>query len=248
MAIEGKCALITGASSGIGAATAMKLAAAGMKLGLAARRAARLEALKEEITALGGEAIALEMDVTNPANVEAGISKLVDTFGSLDLLFSNAGVMPVSDVDELQVDDWNSMIDVNIKGVLNTTASALPHMIRQRSGHIFTTSSIAGRRVFGQGYAVYSATKFAVSAFSEGLRMEVGKKHNVRVTCIQPGAVATELPDHTRDPEKRASLYRNREKMTYLAPDDIADAIAFAARAPDNVNVAELFILPTEQA
>lgn len=242
-----KTALITGASSGIGAATALKLAAAGVKVAIAARRADRLEALRSEIVSNGGEALVLEMDVRDLASVDTGVKRTVEAFGSVDILFNNAGVMPISDIDQLKIDEWNAMVDINIKGVLNATAIVLPLMIRKQSGHIFNTSSIAGRKVFGPGYTIYSATKFAVSAFSEGLRMEVGKKHNIRVTCIQPGAVATELPEQTSDPEKRKQLDDYRAAVRFLEPADIADAILYASQAPARVNVAELFILPTEQ-
>lgn len=154
----------------------------------------------------------------------------------------------MSDIDQVRIDEWHRMVDVNIKGVLNATAAVLPHMIRQHSGHIVNTSSIAGRRVFGPGYSVYSATKFAVSAFSEGIRMELGKKHNIRVTSIQPGAVTTELPEQTRDDDKREAMRVYREQIRFLEASDIADAVAFAATAPGHVNVAEIFVLPTEQA
>jgi len=245
--LTGKTALITGASSGIGAATAIKLAAAGVKVGIAARRLDRLESLRKEIIERGGEALAVEVDVADPASVSAGVDKLLQTYGAIDILFNNAGVMPVSEIDQFKIDEWSAMVDINIKGVLNTTAAVLPHMIKQHSGHIFNTSSIAGRKVFGPGFTVYSATKFAVSAFSEGLRMEVGSKHNIRVTCIQPGAVATELPEQTTDPEKRKQLDAYRASIKFLDPDDIADTLLFAAQAPAHVNVAELFVLPTEQ-
>ncbi len=247
MSINGKVALITGASSGIGAATARKLAATGVKVGIAARRTDRLNALKAEIVAAGGEALVLEMDVADLASVKAGVAKLIDRYGSIDILFNNAGVMPVSDIDQFRFDEWNSQVDINIKGVLNVTGTVLPHMIAKHSGHIFSTSSIAGRNVFGPGYTVYSATKFAVSAFSEVLRMEVGNKHNIRVTCIQPGAVATELPEQTTDPEKRQQLDAYRDAIRFRDPGDIAEAVLFAALAPTHVNVAELFIVPTEQ-
>ncbi len=248
MSIDGKVALITGASSGIGAATAVKLAAAGVKVAIAARRADRLEALKTEIVEKGGEALALEMDVTDMASVERGVKKLIGTYGSIDILFNNAGIMPVSEIDQFKTSEWNAMVDINIKGVLNTTAAVLPRMIEQHSGHVFSTSSIAGRKAFGPGFTVYSATKFAVTAFSEGLRMEVGKKHNIRVTYIQPGGVTTELPEQTTDPDKRRQLDAYRSQIRFLDPSDIADAVVFAAQAPAHVNVAELFILPTEQA
>lgn len=247
MLIQGKVALITGASSGIGYATALKLAEAGVKVGLAARRTEKLETLKKQIEDQGGEAMVLEMDVANPANVNAKVKELLSTFGHIDILFNNAGVMPVSNIDQFKVAEWNAMVDINIKGVMNVTAAVLPHLIEQQSAHIFNTSSIAGRKVFGPGYTVYSATKFFVSAFSEGLRMEVGKKHNVRVTSIQPGAVLTELPEQTTDKLKQQELAAYRTSIKFLEPSDIADAVLYAATAPAHVNVGEIFILPTEQ-
>jgi len=246
MNINGKVALITGASSGIGAATALKLAAAGVKVGIAARRTDRLEALKTEITEKGGEALVIAMDVVDPASVETGVKKLVDAYGSIDILFNNAGLMPLSDVDQLKTGEWHRMVDVNVKGLLNTTAAVLPQMIKQHSGHIFNTSSIAGRKVF-KGLSVYSATKHAVTAFSDGLRMEVGEKHNIRVTCIQPGAVATELYDQITDAGYRQQMDDLAKQMTFLQGADIAETILFALQAPAHVNVAELFVLPISQ-
>lgn len=230
--IQGKVALITGASSGIGAATARKLAAAGIKVGLAARRVDRLAALQTDIAAQGGDALVLEMDVSDAHDVNAGVAKLVETYGRVDVLFNNAGVMPLSNVEMLQTADWIRMVDTNLKGVLHATAAVLPHMINQRSGHIFSTSSVAGRKAT-PGLAVYSATKFAVATFSEALRMEVGQKHNIRVTCIQPGLVDTELGDHIADPEARAQLTAYRDMIKFLDGDDIADAVLFAIQAPD---------------
>lgn len=244
--IKGKIALITGASSGIGAATALKLADAGVKVGLAARRTDRLEALKTQIAERGGEALVIEMDVVDPVSVEAGVKKLVDAYGLIDILFNNAGLMPVSDVDQFKIGEWHRMVDVNVRGLLNTTAAVLPQMIRQHSGHIFNTSSIAGRKVF-KGLSVYCATKHAVTAFSDGLRMEVGQKHNIRVTCIQPGAVATELYDQITDPGYRQQMEDLTKEMTFLQGADIADTILFATQAPAHVNVAELFVLPVDQ-
>ncbi|TCM69318.1 SDR family oxidoreductase [Rhizobium sp. BK068] len=244
--INGKVALVTGASSGIGAATALALAAAGVKVGIAARRTDRLEELKADIIKKGGEALAIEMDVVDPASVEAGVKKLVDAYGSIDILFNNAGLMPLSDIDQFKTTEWLRMVDVNVKGLLNTTAAVLPQMIKQHSGHIFNTSSIAGRKVF-KGLSVYCATKHAVTAFSDGLRMEVGQKHNIRVTCIQPGAVATELYDQITDPGYRQQMDDLAKQMTFLQSADVADTIVFAAQAPAHVNVAELFVLPVEQ-
>ncbi|MBB4215724.1 NADP-dependent 3-hydroxy acid dehydrogenase YdfG [Rhizobium sp. BK212] len=244
--ISGKIALVTGASSGIGAATALKLAEAGAKVGIAARRTGKLEGLQKEIASRGGEALVIEMDVVDPASVEAGVKKLVGAYGSIDILVNNAGLMPLSDVDQFKVDEWHRMVDVNVKGLLNTTAAVLPQMINQHSGHIFNMSSIAGRKVF-KGLSVYCATKHAVAAFSDGLRMEVGQKHNIRVTCIQPGAVATELYDHITEPGYIKQMDDLAKQMTFLQGEDIGDTIVFAAQAPAHVNVAELFVLPVEQ-
>ncbi|ASS53240.1 SDR family oxidoreductase [Rhizobium leguminosarum] len=244
--INGKIALVTGASSGIGAATALKLAEAGAKVGIAARRTDKLEGLQKEIASGGGEALVIEMDVVDPASVEASVKKLVGAYGSIDILVNNAGLMPLSDVDQFKVDEWHRMVDVNVKGLLNTTAAVLPQMINQHSGHIFNMSSIAGRKVF-KGLSVYCATKHAVAAFSDGLRMEVGQKHNIRVTCIQPGAVATELYDHITEPGYIKQMDDLAKQMTFLQGADIGDTIVFAAQAPAHVNVAELFVLPVEQ-
>ncbi|ROM87489.1 MULTISPECIES: SDR family oxidoreductase [Pseudomonas] len=246
-ALTGQVVLITGASSGIGEATAKKLAAAGARVGLAARRADRLHALHAEIEQQGGQALVLEMDVADKASVDAGVRKLLDTYGRIDVAFNNAGLMPLSSVDEFKTDEWDRMVDVNIKGVLNVSAAVLPQMIEQHSGHIINTSSVAGRKVFGQGFAVYSATKFAVSAFTEGLRMEVGHKHNIRVTSIQPGATATELTQHTTSEEYVQMIAGFSGQLQFLSPEDIADTVLFAVSAPRNVNIAELFVMPTNQ-
>lgn len=246
MELKGKVALITGASSGIGAATALKLAAQGVKVGLAARRMAKLKALAEQIEAAGGEALAIEMDVVELASVQAGFDKLVAAYGGLDIVFNNAGLMPISDVETLKVDEWHRMLDVNIKGVLNSTAAALPLLKQRGAGHILNTSSIAGRKVF-PGLAVYCATKHAVTAFSEGLRLEVASKHKIRVTCIQPGAVESELFEQITDAGYRQQMEGLREQMTFLGAVDIADTVLFALQAPDHLNVAELFVLPTSQ-
>lgn len=247
MELKGKVALITGASSGIGAASAKKLAQAGVKVGLAARRVGRLDALVEEIRAAGGEAVAIEMDVTDLHAVQRGVAALADRFGTLDIVFANAGLMPASDVASLKVGEWNRMVDVNIKGVLNTVAAALPVMRAKKSGHIVTTSSIAGRKTV-QGLGVYCATKHAVAAFSDTLRMEVGGPDNIRVTCLQPGAVESELFEHVSDTGYREQMEGLKQQMTFLKAEDIGDALVYALRAPSHVNIAELFIMPTNQA
>lgn len=246
MTTEGKIALVTGASSGIGAATARKLAAEGLIVGLAARRRERLDALVAEIEKAGGQAIALQADVTDKAAMHAAVQALVGRFGRIDVLINNAGLMPLSDIDALKVDEWQRMVDVNISGVLNATAAVLPQMIAQHEGHIFNISSIAGRKVF-TGLTVYCATKAAVAAFSDGLRMEVAPKHNIRVTCIQPGAVKSELYDQITDAGYRQQMDDLAQRMTFLEGEDIAHTILFALKAPKHMDVAELFVLPTEQ-
>lgn len=246
MKTTNKVALVTGASSGIGAATAKALAANGIKVGLAARRKDRLESLQSDIIAAGGEAIVLEMDVTDPVSVKSGVEQLVKTFGTIDILVNNAGLMPLSDIEALKVEEWNRMIDVNIKGVLHATAAVLPYLKSQNSGHIINLSSIAGRKVF-KGLAIYCATKFAIAAFSDGLRMEVAPKYKIRVTTLQPGAVATELYDHITDPAYRQAMDDLSKQMTFCTPEDIANSVLYAIEQPAHVNVAEVFILPTEQ-
>lgn len=246
MELNGKVALVSGASSGIGAATARKLAAQGVKVGLAARRADRLEQLAAEIGAAGGEALAIAMDVTDPASVAAGVDRLAERFGAIDIAFNNAGLMPISDIERLQTAEWHRMMDVNVKGLLNTTAAVLPWMRRQGGGHIVNTSSIAGRKVF-PGLSVYCASKHAVTAFSEGLRLEVAPQHNIRVTCIQPGAVESELFEHISDAKYREQMEQLKTQMSFLRAEDIADTVLFALKAPAHVNVAEVFVLPTNQ-
>lgn len=246
MSIQHKVALITGASSGIGKATALKLAEAGVKVGLAARRSQQLEELAAQIRHSGGEALVLTMDVTDPNSVQTGVELLARTYGSIDIAFNNAGLMPISDVEQLKTQEWQQMLDVNVQGLLNTTAAVLPYMQRQGSGHIVNTSSIAGRKVF-PGLSVYCATKHAVTAFSEGLRLEVAPKHNIRVTCIQPGAVESELFEHISDENYRQQMEGLKQQMTFLNAQDIANTVLFALQAPAHVNVAEIFVLPTNQ-
>ena len=246
MELNGKVALITGASSGIGASTAKKLAEQGVRVGLAARRLDRLQALVSEIEAAGGEAMALAMDVTDPASVNKGVEALHKRYGHIDIAFNNAGLMPISDIASLRVDEWHRMVDVNVKGLFNTVAAVLPIMQSQRSGHIINTSSIAGRKTF-PGLGVYCATKHAVAAFSDILRMELAPQFNIRVTSLQPGAFESELFEHISDENYRAQMEQLKEKMTFLKADDIADSILYVLQAPEHVDVAELFIMPTEQ-
>ncbi|QNL48108.1 SDR family oxidoreductase [Olivibacter sp. SDN3] len=246
MNLKDKVALISGASSGIGEGVAKALAAKGVKVGIAARRLDKLKTLEEEITAKGGEAFAVEMDVTNPDSVEKGVKALKEHFGKIDILVNNAGIMPAADIDTFKTEEWTAMVDVNIKGILNTTASVLPELITQHSGHIINLSSIAGRKLF-KGLAVYCASKHFVAAFSDIMRMEIGKKHNIRVTSIQPGAVATNLYEQITDKNYKEGMEGLREQMTFLSPEDIAHSMIYALEAPDHVDVSELFILPIDQ-
>lgn len=188
--ITGKAVVITGASSGMGAAAARHLAGKGAAVVLGARRTDRIDALVAEITEAGGKAIAVATDVTKRDDLQRLVAAAVETYGRIDVLINNAGVMPLSPLERVKVDEWDQMIDVNLKGVLYGVAAALPHMIAQKSGHIINVSSVAGHKLFG-GSAVYSATKFAVRALSEGLRQEMAP-HNIRTTIISPGAVKTD--------------------------------------------------------
>src|SRR3954469_23825810 len=197
--IAGKVIVITGASSGLGEAAARLLSAEGATVVLGARRADRLKTLVDELTRLGGKALARATDVTDREQVKRLVDRAVERFGRVDVMLNNAGLMPQSLLASLKVDEWDRMIDVNLKGVLYGIAAALPHMQGQMSGHIINVSSVAGHKV-GPGSAVYSATKHAVRALSEGLRQEV-KPYNIRTTIISPGAVATDLPGSVTEPD-----------------------------------------------
>ncbi len=199
--IEGKVVVITGASSGLGEAAAKHLSALGATVVLGARRFDRIEKLVKEIENNGGKALAFAVDVTQRDQVKNLVDTAVEQFGRVDVLLNNAGIMPLSLVESLQVDEWDKMIDVNLKGVLNGIAAVLPYMKQQKSGQIINTSSVAGHKVFS-GSAVYSATKFAVRALTEGLRMEL-KPYNIRTTIVCPGAVKTELLEHITDADVR---------------------------------------------
>ncbi len=246
MKLKSKIALVTGASSGIGAAIAKALASQGVKVGLAARRKEKLENIQKEIRDAGGESVVIEMDVTNTGSVEAGVKKLATKYGTIDILVNNAGLMPISDIESLKVDEWHRMVDVNFKGVLNSTAAVLPYLKNQSSGHIINLSSIAGRKVF-KGLTVYCATKFAIAAFSDGLRMELAPKYKIRVTNLQPGAVESELFNQITDSTYRKAMEDLKGQMTFLSSEDIANSVLYAVQQPDHINVSEIFIMPTEQ-
>lgn len=243
--ISGKVALVTGASSGIGRATALALSHAGAKLAVGARRTERLESLKQEIEGAGGEAMISELDVTKKTDCDSFASAAINKWGTVDILVNNAGLMPLSFFKKLKVSEWDQMIDVNVKGVIYCTAAVIPHMLAKKSGHIINMSSIAGRVVFPAG-AVYCATKHAVTAFSEGLRQEFSQRSNIRVTCIEPGVVDTELNNTITD-ESLAKFVESTKQMAALRAEDIANAILFAVESPPHMNVNEVMLRPTTQ-
>lgn len=240
-----KVAIVTGASSGIGRATAQSLAKKGVRVVLGARRRDRLDELASEIQSVGGQALSFVTDVAQRQSCEDLIRYTIEQWGRIDILVNNAGLMPLSFIKNLHVDEWDRMIDVNIKGVLYCTAAALPHMLTAKSGHIVNVSSVAGRIVFPAG-SVYCATKHAVTAFSEGLRQELSTRKNIRVTCIEPGVVTTELTSTITD-ESLQEYVEGAKKMAALQSQDIADAILYAVFSPNHVNVNEILIRPTAQ-
>jgi NADP-dependent 3-hydroxy acid dehydrogenase YdfG len=240
--IANKVVVITGASSGLGAAAARRLAKEGAKLVLGARRIERLQALAEELS-LGGNA-AVRTDVTRPEQLQNLVQTAVKSHGRIDVIINNAGLMPHSPLERAKIGDWDRTIDVNIKGVLYGIAAALPHMKAQKSGHIINVSSVAGHLV-RPGSAVYAATKHAVRVISEGLRQEV-KPYNIRSTIISPGAVATELPDSITEPDIAAGIRDFYEKFSIPA-ESFASMVAFAIAQPDDVDVNEILFRPTRQ-
>jgi len=242
--ITDKVVVITGASSGIGESTAKLLAEQGAKVVLGARRLDRIDAVVKEISAAGGKAIGFATDVTKRAEVEALIQRAVDNFGRVDVIVNNAGIMPIAPIEALKVDEWNRQIDVNIKGLLYGVAATLPHMQKQKAGHIINIASVFGIKMFAPGGTVYCATKAAVRALTEGLRMELHSQ-NIRCTIISPGAIATELAESSSDEATRKNL---REFMKMAIPANaIARAIAYAIEQPVEVEVDEMVIRPTVQ-
>jgi NADP-dependent 3-hydroxy acid dehydrogenase YdfG len=242
--ISGKIVVITGASSGLGEATARYLAARGATVVLGARRIERLHALVDEITKAGGTASSIATDVTDPAQVQALVDSAVEKHGRIDVLLNNAGIMPHSPLDRRKIDDWNRTIDINIKGVLYGIAAALPHMQRQNAGHIINVSSVAGHKV-GKNNAVYAATKTAVRVLTEGLRQEV-KPWNLRTTIISPGAVATELPSSITEADVAKGIGAFYEEYAIPA-ESFARAVAFAIAQPEDVDINEILFRPTRQ-
>jgi NADP-dependent 3-hydroxy acid dehydrogenase YdfG len=241
--IEKKVIVITGASSGLGEATAKYLADKGAIVVLGARRADKLQQIVNEITAKGGAATYLVTDVASKVQVKALVDKAVDTYGRLDVIINNAGIMPIAPMAELRTDEWDNMIDINIKGVLYGIAAALPIFQKQQAGHFINLGSVAGIKVFSPGGTVYSGTKYAVRAISDGLRHEVGR--HIRTTTIEPGAVDSELKLSTNHQESSANV--NEFYKIAIPADSVARAIAFAIEQPADVDINEIVIRPTVQ-
>lgn len=242
--LSGRAVAVTGASSGIGEATALACARAGASVALAARRADRIDELAKRITDDGGKAVAIETDVADEEQARAFVRGAHEQLGRLDALINNAGVMLLGPIAGAPTEEWRRMIDVNLLGLLYCTHAAVDIFFEQGSGHIVNVSSVAGR-VARQGSGVYNMTKFGVGAFSESLRQEC-VEHGVRVTIVEPGAVATELPGHNR-PEIREQMQRRFQGVTPLDADDIANAILYALGQPQNVSVNEVLVRPTSQ-
>ncbi|WP_347555697.1 SDR family oxidoreductase [Robbsia sp. KACC 23696] len=240
--IEGKVVVITGGSTGIGAEVARLLASKGAAVAIAARRKDKLDAVVDDIALQGGVAKAYALDVSKKADVEMVIAAVVADFGKVDVLINNAGLMPIRPMAEVNTDEWDAMIDVNLKGTLYGIAAVLPRFLKQESGHIINLSSVAGVKVFAPGGTVYSGTKFAVSAISEGLRQEVGDK--IRVTSIAPGAVDSDLKHSTSGTAKDTVLDFYRQA---IPAGSVARAIAFAIEQPDDVDINEIVLRPTSQ-
>lgn len=241
--IEGKVVVITGASSGLGETTARHLAQRGAAVVLAARRVDRLKTIAEEIRAAGGRAEVVQTDVTRQDDVRALIDSAVRTFGKIDVLVNNAGLMSIAPLAETKVDEWDRMIDINIKGVLYGIAAALPVFQKQGSGHFINIASVAGIKVFSPGGTVYSGTKFAVRAISEGLRHEVGGA--IRTTTIEPGAVDSELK--LGSSHEASSAYVQDFYKIAIPSDAVARAIAYAIEQPADVDINEIVLRPTVQ-
>ena len=240
--IEGKVVLITGGGTGIGAEAARLLAMRGAKVAVAARRQEKLDDVVAEITSRGGAARPYQLDVTEKKQVEAVVARVVGDFGRLDVLINNAGLMPIRPMAEVNTDEWDAMIDVNLKGTLYGIAAALPRFIAQQSGHIINLSSVAGVKVFAPGGTVYSGTKFAVRAISEGLRQEVGD--SIRVTSIEPGAVESDLKHSTSGTARDTVMDFYKQAIPAAS---VARAIAFAIEQPDDVDINEIVMRPTRQ-
>jgi NADP-dependent 3-hydroxy acid dehydrogenase YdfG len=248
--LEGTVALVTGASSGIGEATARALAAQGAKVAVAARRLDRLERLASEIGGQGHTALAIKSDITDPEQAIAAVERTVDELGRLDIVVNNAGQMLLGPIEDAPTEEWDRMIDLNLKGLIRTTHAALPHLLAAAEdsdrgcADVVNISSVAGR-IARSGSGVYNLTKFGVGAFSESFRQEFASR-KVRMTIVEPGAVDTELSDHIRD-GVREQVRKRFEDIEMLTGDDIADAIAYAVTRPWHVSLNEILIRPTEQ-
>lgn len=248
--LDGTVALITGASSGIGEATAWELAQQGARVAVAARRRDRLDQLAARITDAGGEALVIEADITDEAAARGAVETTVERFGRLDTVVANAGVMLLGPVENAPIDEWERMLDLNLRGLLYTAHAALPHLLSAAAAEprqvadLVLVSSVAGR-VARLGSGVYAMTKHGVGAFGESLRQEVTKRH-VRVCLIEPGAVSTELATHNR-PQVIEQLSARFGDMQRMDAEDIADAIAYVVTRPRHVAINELLIRPTEQ-
>jgi NADP-dependent 3-hydroxy acid dehydrogenase YdfG len=248
--LDGTVALVTGASSGIGEATAKRLAAEGAAVAVGARRVDRLERLVGEITDAGGTAVAIESDVTDRSQAEALVESTANQLGRLDTVVNNAGVMLLGPALEAPIEEWEQMVDLNVKGLLYVAKAALPHLLKsaeegpRRVADLVNISSVAGRRA-RSGSAVYNATKFGVGAFSEALRQEVTERH-LRVSLVEPGAVATELSSHNR-PEVLEEIKGRFGAIERLEAPDIADTIAYIVTRPRHVAINEILVRPTEQ-
>jgi hypothetical protein len=247
MKLKDKVVVITGASSGIGEATALRIAADGAKLVLMARREDRLQELAQKLMdEYQTDSMVVKLDITDREAVLEAFEEVKNNYGRIDVLVNNAGLMPVSYLDKLKIDEWDRMIDVNLKGLLYCIAGALPVMKAQQSGHIVNISSVAGRRV-NPGFAVYNATKFGVTALSEAMRMELTPSMNIKVTVIEPGAVATELTQTITDKDILDSFSKFASNLVPLESDDIARSIHYAVSQPDEVMVSEILVLPRRQ-
>lgn len=242
--LAGRSAVVTGASSGIGRATALALAAAGARVGLAARRAERLKELKGEIGEGGGEALALPTDVTDYGQAEAMVRRAEEAFGGVDVLVNVAGVMLPAPITEADPADWRRMVDVNLVGVLHATRAALPGMLERGNGHIVNVSSTSGR-THQPLFSVYAATKHGLGAFTEVLRKEV-HPNRVRVTLFEPGPTASELGSHV-DPEIMEGMREDFANVEFLKAEDVAQGILWTLAQPDRVNVNEVLFRPTDQ-
>ncbi|WP_119326311.1 SDR family oxidoreductase [Companilactobacillus musae] len=246
MSVENKVVVITGASSGIGEATAKLLAKNGAKVVLGARRENRLQEISQDIKENGGQAAYRVTDVTNPDDLKALVALAKKEFGAIDVIYNNAGIMPTSPISALKTAEWNMMIDVNLKGVLNGVAAVMPDFTTQKHGQIITTSSVAGLKSF-IGSGVYGATKFAVRNLMEVIRMESAKEQtNIRTATVYPAAINTELLQHISDESSKEGMDK-LYKSVGITPDAIARVVNFAIDQPEDVNVNEFTVYPTKQ-